>query len=232
MEVNLNKLVEQIFEQQTIPVCLKFNEASKMFCETLNDPTQIKQIEKATEGLLFKHSLSIINLEILWKISVKNPNHVSPKSPLFKEWNNSYSIIDSTFFENTVIQIRAFIDFAQKLAATSIGILKPIDNTKDFYKKLKSLNSKKGEQVNSIFKEMDETWGNDIRSIRDKILHYDIIKTNHEFRPTIQGVNYEKFMQKYDNHMFMFLTKLCEVIFEVEWISGSFDEFKLKHNRP
>lgn len=133
--------------------------------------------------------------------------------------------------ESTIVQIRAFIDFAQKLSAVRLGYLKPIDGTKDFYKILDRINTEKSKAIANSFLRMDSDWGNLIRSLRDKVLHYGLIKTNHEYRPRIQQKNYEEFAQSLTNDMFDFLVELSSLLFDVEWVSGTFDEFKKKYAR-
>ena len=133
--------------------------------------------------------------------------------------------------ESTVIQIRAFIDFAQKLSCSTLGYLKPIDGTKDFYKIIEKFNSPKSNEIYAAFSSVDESWGRLIRSLRDKILHYDFIKSNHEFRPKLQGQTYEQFAQEMTNNMFSMLIKLNKTLFDIKWIAGTYEEFKKVHNR-
>jgi len=231
MVVNFTAIVDDVFNQQTNTICLKFREAAKIFCE--NNPSENEaRILKHTDALLFKFTLAVINLEFLWKIAdiktdpIKENNQVN----LF-EWNNKRSIINSSFLESTIIQIRAFIDFAQKLSCVVLGYTKPIDNTEKFYKTLKKIGNKKSQLVERTFKEVDESWGKLIRSLRDKIVHYDLIKTSHEFRPKLRGKNYEQFAQELTNDMFYLLIDLHQKLFEVEWVSGTFAEFKNKYER-
>lgn len=66
----------------------------------------------------------------------------------------------------------------------------------------------------------ENSWGSNVKAIRDKITHFDIVKTKSEFRPTIQGKQYERFCQDLENDMFVFLTELQLILFEKKWISG------------
>jgi hypothetical protein len=233
MDVNLKQLTEKIFRQQTITICSKFYESALIFTEYNPNNELNKKIINQTNALLFKFSLAIINLEFLWRIAeFKNSEHnLNLDQQHGFEWNNSSSIIDSTFLENTIIQIRAFIDFAQRLSCTALGSTKPIDKTSEFYKILQKLDSEKSKKIKDEFEKVDNTWGATIRSLRDKVVHYDIIKTNHKFRPEIQGKNYHEFSQEMANNMFFMLIMLCENLFNVKWVSGTIEEFRKKYAR-
>jgi hypothetical protein len=231
MVIDFIAILDDVFNQQTNTICLKFREASKIYCS--KNPTENEEkILKHTDALLFKFTLAVINLEFLWKISELkiDPSKDGNQEDYF-EWNNKASIIDSSFLENTIIQIRAFIDFAQKLSCVVLGYTKPIDNTKKFYKTLNKIGSKKSSIIEQTFKEVDNSWGELIRSLRDKIVHYDLIKTGHEFRPTLRNKNYEQFAQDLTNNMFYLLIELNQKLFEVDWVSGTFEEFKNKYDR-
>ncbi|WP_420388269.1 hypothetical protein [Roseivirga sp.] len=232
MKVDLTEITEEVFRMQTNTICMKFREACTIYSEKQPDSQQTIKILKHTDALLYKFTLATINLEFLWKISeFKKEALIKDDQQVGYEWNNSKSIIDSIFFESTIIQIRAFIDFAQKLSCVRIGYYKPINGTNHFYKILKSSESYLASQIEKVFKEVDESWGQVIRSLRDKVLHYDLIKTSHSFRPSIQEKNYEEFAQGLTNEMFEFLMTLSEVIFGIEWISGTFDQFKVHYSR-
>lgn len=229
MKVDLGEIVETILRMQTETICLKFREAAKVFVEREDYGDNSEIMLKCTDALLYKFTLCVINLEFLWKIAEKANSNREISGVM--DWNNTNSIIDSIFLEGTIIQIRAFIDFAQKLACVRLGYLKPIDGTKDFYKILNKVNNEESKLIEKSFLKMDEEWGNLIRNLRDKILHYGIIKTNHEYRPQIQSKSYEVFAQEQTNNMFLFLTKLSWVLFNVEWVSGTIDDFKKKYSR-
>lgn len=194
---------------QTKTISLKFREAALMFLETGVYESDSTKLLKHTDALLYKFTLSVINLEFLWRISQKqlNDHQGQPDGQAF-EWNNINSIIDSTFLESTIVQIRAFIDFAQKLSSVRLGYHKPIDGTKDFYKILDKMDNEKSKAIRDLFLKMDNDWGNLIRSLRNKIMHYGLIKTNHEYRPRIQDKSYEEFAQSLTNNMFYFLIEL------------------------
>ncbi|MBN2747192.1 MAG: hypothetical protein JXR34_10745 [Bacteroidales bacterium] len=231
MKIDLKEITESVFEIQTITICQKFREAAIIYSEEASDEIDECKLLKHTDALLFKFTLSVINLEFLWRISEKQSVVDLPNDIEKFEWNNSNSIIDAAFFESTIIQIRAFIDFAQKLACVTLGYTKPIDGTRDFYKILNKIGGSKSILVKESFEEVDNTWGELIRSLRDKIVHYDLIKTNHEYRPTLKGKNYEEFAQELTNSMFYFLIDLCKLLFGIEWISGTFNEFKKRYAR-
>lgn len=232
MKVDLTQIIDDVFRFQTNTIGLKFREASTIFIENKNDLEYSQKILKHTDALLFKFTLAVINLEFLWQISdLKKPlDPVRPNQELY-EWNNADSIIDSLFLESTVIQIRSFIDFAQKLSCVCLGYTKPIDGTKDFYKILRRMDSDKSREIEDTFMKVDESWGKIVRSVRDKILHYDLIKTNHDLRPSIAGKHYEDFGQGLSNDMFEFLIELCEDLFEVKWVPGTLEQFRSEHNR-
>ncbi|SHJ36610.1 hypothetical protein [Pseudozobellia thermophila] len=231
MKIDLTEITESVFEVQTITICQKFREAAIIYLEREPNEIDKSKLLKQTDALLFKFTLSVINLEFLWRISEKQSTEGRLAENEKFEWNNSNSIIDATFFESTIIQIRAFIDFAQKLACVTLGYNKQINGTKDFYKNLNKIGGSKSNLIKEKFSEMDKTWGKLIRSLRNKIVHYDLIKTNHEYRPTVKGKNYEVFAQELTNNMFLFLVDLCKLLFEIEWVSGTFNEFKKAYAR-
>jgi hypothetical protein len=232
MKVDLNEITTTVFKQQTINICLKFREAFNIFTDKENEIEKLEEISTRVDALLFKFTLAVINLEFLWRISeYKNKDILDIKLDEQFEWNNSISIIDSTFFESTIIQISAFIDFAQRLSCLLIGNDSRVFNSKDFYKKLKESDHSKSNIIKDKFKEIDKSWGKEINTIRNQIVHYDIIKTNHAFRPTLNDKKYEEFAQAKTNDMFCFLIDLCEILFDIKWISGTFEEFKMVYSR-
>ena len=200
---------------------MKFYKIAELYSLEINNVQLGKKIVSQTDALLFKFISVATNLEFLWQIHYFKKD----KSELQKhtsEWQNNLSMTDLMFFENVVIQLRAFIDFAQKLSCLVLEYTKPIDGTKYFYKILSKIESKKAREVEIIFTEImaENSWGNSVKSIRDKITHFDTIKTKSEFRPTVQGKSYERFCQDLENEMFVFLTELQPILFEKKWISG------------
>lgn len=229
MILNLTQITEDVFRQQTNDACGKFREGAIIFHRDNKDLNKEKLL-KYTDALLFKFTISIINLEFLWKVAEnKNGKNVDNNSKDKFEWNNANSIIDATFFESTIIQIRAFIDFSQKLSFITLGNTKPIDGTKDFYKKLNKIGNNKSQRIEKLFHDVDNSWGKKVRELRDKMVHYHFIKTNHEYRPKIGGENYERFAQDLSNEMFGFFIELFEILFEMKWLPGTVEEFSIKN---
>jgi hypothetical protein len=227
MNIDLAEITQSVFATQTNTICGKFRYAAERYAEKNSTIIAKDVLLKRTDALLFKFTLSVINLEFLWRISNKiQPDHqIEGPTELF-EWNNSNSILDATFLESTIVQIRAFIDFSQRLACISIGQTKPVDSTEDFYKKLKRIDSPKSKSIQILFEEVDCSWGKTIRSVREKMVHYDFIRTGHKTKPIIQGKTYEEFAQEMTNEMFFLLINLCQTLFEIEWKAGTLEEFK------
>jgi len=208
-------------QSDTKNVCRKFYENAELYAQgIINSDLRTKLLSQA-DALLFKFISVATNLEFLWQI-----HHLKKdKTELQKhtaEWQNNLSLTDAIYFENVIIQLRAFLDFSQKLSCIVLNYTKPIDGTKDFYRILSKIDGQKARKIKSKFKEIlnEDAWGNNVKSIRNKITHYNIIKTKSEFRPTIQGKQYERFCQDLENDMFVFLTELQLILFEKEWIPG------------
>lgn len=208
-------------QEDTRNICRKFYENAEQYVKLNCDDGLSKKILSQTDAVLFKFVSAAINLEFLWQIHYQKKDKAEFKEHT-TEWQNNLSFTDSIFFENTIIQIRAFLDFTQKLSCLVLNYTKPIDGTKDFFKILSKMNTEKSKAVEKKFNEVlnDRAWGNKLKSIRDKIIHYDIIKTKSEFRPTIQSKQYQKFCQELENDMFVLLTELQEILFEQEWKAG------------
>ncbi|MCF6347119.1 MAG: hypothetical protein L3J20_02310 [Flavobacteriaceae bacterium] len=220
METNFIEISNKV-QNDTRLACTKFYKNAELYTTEINSDLLGKKIISQTDSLLFKFISVATNLEFLWQI------HYIKKDKLEKqkhtaEWQNNLSLTDLMYFESVVIQLRAFIDFSQKLSCSVLEYTKPVDGTKDFYKILSKINSQKARKVESKFSEImsENSWGSSVKSIRDKITHYDIVKTKSEFRPTIQGKSYERFCQDLENDMFVFLTELQLILFEKEWVSG------------
>lgn len=200
---------------------MKFFESAEEYASVIQNESLRIRIISQTDALLFKFISVATNLEFLWRIHYlkKDKSETQPQSA---EWQNNLSITDLMYFENVIIQLRAFIDFAQKLSCLVLGYTKPIDGTKDFFKIISKYESKKAREIESKFQEImsDDSWGGSVKSIRDKITHHNIIKTKLEFKPTIQEKSYERYCQDLENEMFVFLTELQLILFERQWISG------------
>ena len=203
-------------------ICLKFIFWMNEYVNEIENANLKLKIIKQTDALLFKFVSIGVNLEHLWEI--KDNKNISSKCQKVEigEWKNPYSFLDLVFLENVVIQTRAFIDFAQKLSCLVLGYEKNFNGTKEFYRVLNRIRNEKSIQVLSKFQEilLEENWGATVKSIRDKISHYDIIKTNSEYRPKIQKMNYERFCQNLENDVFVLLCDLNEILFERKWVSG------------
>jgi len=220
MKTNFIEISNKV-QNDTRLACMKFYENAELYADRIHNNQLGKKIISQTDSLLFKFISVATNLEFLWQIHyLKQDNSELQKHTA--EWQNNLSLTDLMYFENVIVQLRAFIDFAQKLCCLVLEYTKPIDGTKDFYKILAKNESQKAREIESKFREImsQGSWGNSVKSIRDKIIHYDIVKTKSEFKPTIQGKSYERFCQDLENDMFVFLTELQPILFEREWISG------------
>mgnify|MGYP000445185106 CR=1 FL=1 len=220
METNFIEISNKV-QNDTNRTCSKFYENAEKYVAEINNPELRLKILSQTDSLLFKFISVATNLEFLWKIRnlKKDKDELQQHSV---EWRNNLSLTDLMYFENVILQLRAFIDFAQKLSCLVLGYTKPIDGTKKFHKILSKYESEKAKNIELKFKEImnEGNWGYSVKSIRDKISHYDIVKTKSEFRPTIQEKSYERYCQDLENGMFVFLTEIQPILFERKWISG------------
>ncbi len=220
METNFIEISNKA-QNDTRLICTKFYNNAGLYASKINNVLLEEKIISQTDSLLFKFISVATNLEFLWQIHYVKKDKLELQEHI-AEWRNNLSLTDLIFFENVLIQLRAFIDFSQKLSCLVLKYTKPIDGTKDFYKILSKMDSQKARKIESKFSEImsEKSWGSSVKSIRDKITHYDIIKTKSEFRPLIQGKPYERFCQDLENDMFVFLTELQSILFEKEWKSG------------
>lgn len=80
-----------------------------------------------------------------------------------------------------------------------------------------------------------------MKELRDKIAHFDILNYNYEGDeiiygtlldwPTVNKKTYERFLQeKILNELFIFMTSMTSILFDIDWIAGTFEEFKVKIN--
>jgi hypothetical protein len=63
MKVDLNEIDESVFKMQTKTISLKFREAALMFLETGVYERDSSNLLKHTDALLYKFTLSVVNLE-------------------------------------------------------------------------------------------------------------------------------------------------------------------------
>jgi len=220
MKTNFIEISNKV-QDDTRLACMKFYENAESYANGIQNEQLGTKIISQTDSLLFKFISVATNLEFLWQIHYLKKD----KSELQKhtaEWQNNLSLTDLMYFENVIMQLRAFIDFAQKLCCLVLEYTKPIYVTKDFYKIVAKNESLKAREIESKFREImsEDSWGSSVKSIRDKITHYDVIKTKSEIKPTIQGKSYERYCQDLENNMFVFLIELQPILFEKEWISG------------
>tara|TARA_R110002124_G_scaffold88069_2_gene226302 strand:+ start:505 stop:1182 length:678 start_codon:yes stop_codon:yes gene_type:complete len=214
--------ISKKIQKDTENICLKFNFWMNEYTNKIEDSNLKIKIVKQTDALLFKFISIGINLEHLWEIRYEKKCLFREKNTNTKEWENPNSFIDLVFLENTVIQVRSFIDFAQKLSCLVLGYEKNFIGTKGFYKVLNKIDNDKAKKILNKFQEIltEGNWGSTVKSIRDKISHYDIIKTNSEYLPVIQKMNYEDFCQNLENNVFVLLCDLNEILFEKKWVAG------------
>lgn len=218
-ETDFLKIAEKV-QIDTENVCFKFHTNAVEYSERF-EKTIANKIIKQSDSLLLKFISVSTNLGYLWQIHYFKEEKFDLQNHKY-EWENKLSLTDYLFFENVIFQLRAFLDFSQKLSCLVLGYTKPIDGTKDFYKILSKIENEKARKIELKFTEIfnEESWGGLVKSLRDKITHFDTIKTKSRYRPEIRGENYEWFCQKLENDMFILLTELNEILFEKEWKSG------------
>lgn len=120
-------------QDDTKNACGKFYKVVEDYVNEIEDEELGKKILSQTDALLFKFISVATNLEFLWQINNIKKDKLEIKKHT-TEWQNNLSQTDLMFFENVIFQLRAFIDFAQKLSCLVLGYTKPIDGTKDFKK--------------------------------------------------------------------------------------------------
>lgn len=76
-------------------------------------------------------------------------------------------------------------------------------------------------------------WGTLLKSLRDKIIHRDLLWPSFEsgetlldkvlfYWPTLQGMTYERFCQMMQNGMFCLITDVSPILYDLEWKAGPY----------
>lgn len=251
MIINFNEILKSANKLQINNISQKYEYALDIYIKrncTLYSDKEVQKLIKCQKALLFKFSLTVIFLEVLWKQSEFNRQEIylSIENSIIKhEWNDSNKILGSAFLESALFEARAFLDIFERFCCLILKSTRLNQNgTDDFYKILENRIDEsfqyKAIKIKSIFKNevfADDKWGKLLKDLRDKIAHYDIINYNYQGDeiifdtiinwPTINKKTYERFLQeRILNEMFEFMKSMIKILFDIDWVSGSFEDFK------
>lgn len=199
---------------------------------------QVENVRKTLEAVLFKHTLILVHLEVLWQNSEKSRTEILrdyENSIVHHKWNDVEKMMNSLELESFLFQVRAFLNIYQIYCSQVLGNTKILNKTKEFYSYLDNtdgLFKVKSERVKKYFCEVvyvKHGWGDLTKSLRDRIAHYDFIRYNYEGNeivhdvlldwPTLKGLTYERFGQDVANGIFYMITNVSEILYDVEWQS-------------
>lgn len=215
---------------------------------------EIKSIDYYFRALIFKFLMANISLEQLWSLSIlKRSELIFALENSIKKLDitDEELIMISFVFENFLFQSRTFLEFimlylCKILKTNQRGSI----STKKFYNALDKINEcafkEKSLKIKEYFKtnifgvpdwdfQSPKDWGTLLTSLRDKIAHRDTIKYSFKSDeilqktilfnwPTLKDITYDRFCQYIQNGMFILFADIAPIIYELEWISGSFNE--------
>lgn len=158
------------------------------------------------------------------------------------ESENEVPFLDELLFDQALFLWRAFLDFYMKYIAYFCTEKHIVDmSVKEFNKAFKNVeeNSKSQKVFNYFQQEVfnkeaeSKNWGNMLRCFRDKTAHNTllhltmkkvVIRTGQTlFEPTTQDQEVSFFVQNtFENNAFEMFQELLPILYEVEWIPGSY----------
>ena len=251
--MNLDDIVKSAYQFQIENISRKYEYALDIYLKRNDDLYSKKEVQtilQCQNALLFKFALTTIFLEFLWKRSEANRQEISfsIENSIFKhEWQDSEKILGSAFLEGFLFEARSFLDIFERFCCLILKYTRPNQKGTDgFYKildnKIDNIFKEKATKIKDIFRDevfADNKWGKLLKDLRDKIAHFDILNYNYEGDefiygtlldwPTIHKKTYERFLQeKILNELFMFMSSMTSILFDIDWIAGTLEEFKTK----
>ena len=255
MIINTNDVINSAYKLQIENICKKYEYIFEIYIsihKSNYEDIEIDRLKKCLNALLFKFTLTILFLELLWKQSEINRENIATtldNSIIFHNWSDSEKILGSAFLEGTLFEARAFLDIYERFCCLLFKYSKPnTAGTQAFYRilenKINEPFKKNAKEVSHIFQTEvfgEEKWGNKLKSLRDKIAHFDIINPNFEGAEVVNGIlldwptlnkkTYDRFLQENVlNELFLFMTSMAKILFGIEWMPGTIEEFKKKYS--
>jgi len=223
MQYDLEKYVNKSSNDVNVPL----NKLKLLHYKWVDDNKEFGELVKkgndCFDTVMHRFKSNMFYLEVLWiqyehnlKEGVENPE--------------SFNFLSLTLLESFIIQARSFIESTQNYTLLLLNIEKKSKNgLEGFYKLLEKSQDKKAKRILNLYKEKvdkENFFGDNIRKIRDKIIHYGYIK-QYDFedeiknsKPLISNRSYEEFCQSYQNDLFYFMIDWSETLFEKKWQSG------------
>lgn len=202
---------------------------------------EINFIEESLNALCLKHTYFAYASSSLWALSEHKRDHISyPESTPIEvsQLSQSEALFYCTTFELAIYEARSLIEFTMNFCSAIMRYQPLIIGLSEFNKKwnnnIEPPFTEKAQVLWSYFN--DEVfgkgkWGNELRSIRDKIAHKTTIKLNREGRehilnvrldwPTIKENTCDRFVQEsVVNHIHYMTMDVFELLLGIKWQPG------------
>jgi hypothetical protein len=210
------------------------------------------QLHYYLKAVAFKFHLANLSLEQLWALSMDKRQKLlfALENSLDRLDVSDEELLAISFvFESFLFQATSFLDFymlyiCHLLKSGHQGSI----SKKRFFKALVRVSDPflagKAQRVKDYFAShvfseitgewmVPHNWGTLLRSLRDKIAHRDRIRPSFDSGealidgvllklPTLQNVTYDRFCQYMQNGMFVMLTEVAPLLYDLEWRSGPF----------
>lgn len=204
------------------------------------------------KAVSYKFYLATLSLEQLWALSYTKREELlyALQNSLDKlECSDDEVLLSSFALESFLVQGKAFLDFYMLYICLVLRTgHKGSISTDKFQKELQKVQREpfatKAHKVRDyfdtkVFRPRDGKdfvrgdWGTLLQSLRDKIVHRDLLRPSFESSetlldkvlfdwPTLQGMTYERFCQMMQNGMFCLITDVSPILYNLEWKAGPY----------
>jgi hypothetical protein len=204
------------------------------------------------KAVSYKFYLATLSLEQLWALSYTKREELlyALQNSLDKlECSDDEVLLSSFALEGFLIQGWAFLEFymlyiCRALRTEHEGRISAHKFRKELEKVQQEPLATKAREVRDYFDAkvfgthdgqdfVRGDWGTLLQSLRDKIVHRDLLRPSFESsetlldkvlfeRPTLQGMTYERFCEDMRNGMFCSITDVSPILYDLEWKAGPY----------
>lgn len=194
---------------------------------------------KSIDAVMWKLTAAGIHLERLWEYKestamkrlLENVNQYNSDPKRFTDKEVAYLTVE---FESYLFQARTFINVAQihTLDACRIEFGGQLTNN-EYKKAVKNATSDVSDRLvsahdyftNKVFG--NEKWGALLKSLRDRVVHYDRIRPSISVdsdtaQLNVVGLTIERLSQDFENGCYDLVVEVIAPIWEREWIAGPY----------